>query len=136
MHHFLWRWRKSISCVFRLLVKRSGKNSKQPLEGCPIGTLHGSVERLFHAMVARNIFRVHAAHGLAPLGRSAAFNRKSLAPFASPAVERQRVLEEPTNGIIRCHIDGSFRQIMERQGKVGCVGRHATEQIVRQFQVT
>jgi len=47
LHHFLWRWRKSINCVFRLLVERSGKNSKQPLEGCPIGTLHGSVERLF-----------------------------------------------------------------------------------------
>src|SRR5436190_17272365 len=87
LHHFLWRWRKSINCVFRLLVERSGKNSKQPLEGCPIGTLHGSVERLFHAMVAGNILRAHAAHVFAPLGRSAAFNRKSLAPFDSPAVE-------------------------------------------------
>src|SRR5690242_18610209 len=50
-----------------------------------------------------------ASRGPSPRTVGPNFNRESLAPFDSPAVKRQRVLEEPTNGIIHYHIDGTFR---------------------------
>src|SRR5947207_1947907 len=86
-------------------------------------------------MVSRNVSRVHPTHGIAPLDRVAALRRKPLAPSSGPGVERCRVLEQATHGVIRCSVSARVRQVSERQCEVGSVGSHAFEQIMGKCEI-